>query len=122
MTAPKFHLPELDAIIAKGTLIEDVYGVAVDNNEMDLRHLKTRLETATEPDRELFYEVEAALCVEPEAVDDMEWWLRVEGYLNVEAWDQAAIAILERKLPGWDWSIRKLVLREVTVVVYPAID
>lgn len=64
------------------------------------RALLARVEAATEPDARLFGDIFVAL--ESSAYEWEADWVRL---LDAGAWASAAIALVERRRPGWQWSI-----------------
>lgn len=81
----------------------------------DLEDLIARVSAATEPSIDLFIRVAAS--IDPVAypgrwVGDQEaadWrFNRFEKFLGAGAWEQAALSLMERCLPGWTWSVGNL--------------
>lgn len=77
-----------------------------------LQDLLERVEKAEGSDWRLMMDV--ARAAYPEAYPDgwvydsevADWrFLRFEKWVGAEAWDQAALALVERKLPGWTWRL-----------------
>lgn len=84
----------------------------------DLQSLIERVEKATANERDLFVEVAKAL-VGPYEGGDLEarvaFWGRLFRLLDAEAYESAALSLVERKLPEWGWSTGTLVREEQTV-------
>lgn len=71
-------------------------------NIEQLRSLAERLEKAMGPDDALLYDV---ANIAPSWREDDEYRRWFCGLINARAWEQAALTLVERLLPGWMWNV-----------------
>lgn len=88
---------------------------------MTLEALIERVEKATGPDRDLFLAVAAAVV--PDYAADLDWRATFNSFIAVGAWENAALALVERVLPGCDWRVQTLPSGgfEASVILIPVI-
>jgi hypothetical protein len=65
-----------------------------------LTALLARVEAATEMTWQLFTDASFAVGANHDVLYDRLW-----HFVDAEAWETAALALIERRLPGWQWGI-----------------
>jgi hypothetical protein len=79
-----------------------------------LQDLLARVESATESGVDLFLSVGVALlpdtfpCTIDHNHERVQWKVRWTGWLGEGAFTEAALALVERVLPGWRWMVRRI--------------
>src|ERR1700741_3715699 len=69
----------------------------------DLAELLERVKAGSAPDRQLFQDVARALLPDYQT-GLVDWRYEFGGFLGAGAWTDAALALVERLLPGWSWT------------------